>query len=84
MEFGTNTRTTCVTLYAFGLDQREPPFVTTKPINLIRGRTCLGIIPLYIVTLAIFIEVILELVVTPSLLISRRVGTLEFLFIPYL
>jgi hypothetical protein len=84
MEFGTNTRTTCATLYAFGLDQGESHVVTTKPINLSRGRTCLGIIPLSVVTLAILIEVILELVVTPSLPISRRVGTLEFLFIPYL
>jgi hypothetical protein len=53
-------------------------------MNLIRGRTCLGIIPLFVVTLVILIEVIFELVVTPSLPISRRVGTLEFLFIPYL
>jgi len=30
MEFGTNTRTTCATLYAFGLDQGEPPIVTTN------------------------------------------------------
>jgi hypothetical protein len=64
MEFGTNTRTTCATLYASGLDQGEPHVVTTKPINLIRRKTCLGIIPLSVVTLVILIEVILELVVT--------------------
>jgi hypothetical protein len=84
MEFGTNTRTTCATLSAFGHDQREPPIVTTKLINLIRGRTYLEIIPLFVVTLVILIEIILEFVVTPSLSISRRVRTLEFLFIPYL
>jgi hypothetical protein len=78
MEIKTSTRTTSATSFTFGPNPREQ-HVITKPINPIRGGTCLEIIPLPVITLIILVEVILELV-TPSLVVSSGFEYLEFLF----
>jgi hypothetical protein len=78
VEIKTSTRTTSAS-FTFGPNPREQP-VITKLISPIRGGTCLEIIPLLVIILTIPVEVILELVVTLSLVVSSGLESLEFLF----
>jgi hypothetical protein len=78
VEIKTSTRTSSAS-FTFGPNPREQLVVITKLISPIRGGTCLEIIPLLMITLTIPVEVILELV-TPSLVVSSGLESLEFLF----
>ncbi len=80
LEIGTNIKATCATSFIFVFEQREQPIVTTKPVNPIRGGTCFKIIPLFVTTLTILVEVIIKHVVISSLVVSSKLETLKFLF----
>ncbi len=79
VEIKTSTRTSSAS-FAFGPNPKEQLVVITKLISPIRGGTCLEIIPLLVITLTIPVEVILELVLTLSLVVSSGLESLEFLF----
>jgi len=74
VEIGTSTKTTCATSSTFKPAQREQPIITTKLVNQIK-ETSLEIILLHVMTLVVHVKVILKPIVTPTLVVSTRVGT---------
>jgi len=79
---GINTKATCATSSTLRYKQGEQPIVTTKSSSPIKGKTCLKLLPLplLVVTIDVSVEVIVEDIATPSLMVSNRVEPLNFLF----
>jgi len=60
-------------------EQSEQLVVTTKLNSPIKGITCLKLlpIPLLIVTIDVIVDIIIEHVVTPSLMVNNKVESLK-------